>query len=328
MTNYLTFCVTSLSSFFWVQKPDIIFMDSPPLFLALTALLLARSKGAQWVMNISDLWPDAVAESGLVRSELLLRMARRLEHVLYKSADFVSAVTEGIYKILLEEKNVAPSKTLFLPIGVDTELFRPRAADQKLLEQYRLADKAVFVFAGTLGHLQGLSLLLDAATALLTRPDITIVFVGDGPMKAELQSQRDIRGLSNVIFVDPIPLTEMPRWWSIARGALVSLKDQSIHQSARPSKALPALASGIPVIFSGRGEMARILSDGEAGIVVPPEQVKPLVESMIRLTDDVALARKLGENGRRLCVKEFSWRIVVQKWLADISQRLSIRADN
>jgi colanic acid biosynthesis glycosyl transferase WcaI len=322
LANYFTFCFTSLLSFFWMGKPDIIFVDSPPLFLALIALFLARLKGARWLMNISDLWPDAVADSGLVNSGLLLRMATKLERFLYRQADFVGTVTQGIQKILVEEKHVSPDKVLFLPVGVDTHLFQPRIADQTLLAQHQLTDKSIFVYAGTLGHAQGLPLLLDAADALRNRQDIAMVLVGDGPVKTNLQAQRDQRGLSSVVFAEPVPLTEMPRWWSVARAALVPLKDQPIHQSARPSKSLPALSSGVPVIFSGRGEMARILSDAEAGLVVPPEQTMPLVDCILRLTDDAALARRLGENGRRLCEAEFSWQALVESWLSEITQRL------
>jgi len=320
LANYLTFCLTSWLAFFWMGKPDIIFVDSPPLFLALTALFLARAKGARWVMNISDLWPDAVADSGLVRSPFLLRMARKLESFLYRHADFVGTVTEGIQKILQEDKHVPRGKILFLPIGVDTHLFQPRAADQALLRQHQLTDKSVFVFAGTLGHAQGLPVLLDAADALRDRRDIAVVLVGDGPVKRELEAERDRRGLSSVVFAEPVPLAEMPRWWSVARGALVPLKDHPVHESARPSKSLPALASGVPVIFSGRGEMARILSEAEAGVVVPPEQPKALGECILRLTDDEALARKLGENGRRLCQQEFCWQKVVERWLNGITE--------
>jgi len=326
LTNYISFCITAWMAFFWMEKPDIVFVDSPPLFLALTALAIARLKGARWVMNVSDLWPDAVADSGFVNSGFLLQMARKLEHFLYESADFVGTVTEGIRKILLEEKGVPQNKILFLPIGVDTQLFQPRAADQELLERHKLAHKSVFLYAGTLGHAQGLALLLDAAEALRNRQDIALVLIGDGPVKTELKAQRDRRGLSSVVFAEPVPLVEMPRWWSIARGALVTLKDQTVHLSARPSKSLPALSSGVPVIFSGRGEMARILSDAQAGMVVPPEQAKPLVECILRLTDDVALARSLGANGRRLCEREFSWQRLVQQWLADISGRLESSA--
>jgi glycosyltransferase involved in cell wall biosynthesis len=79
------------------------------------------------------------------------------------------------------------------------------------------------------------------------------------------------------------------------------------------------MASAVPVLFSGLGEMARIISDANAGMVVAPEQVEPLVQDIIRLADDPALARELGENGRRLCEQEFSWQKVVRRWLKEMS---------
>jgi glycosyltransferase involved in cell wall biosynthesis len=315
LTSYLSFCLSSFLATFWMDKPDVIFVDSPPLFLGVTALIMARLKGSKLILNISDLWPDAVADLGMVRSNFLLRLASRLEVFLYRHADYVCTVTEGISEILHKEKNVPGYKLQFMPIGVDTRLFQPRIPDKALLEQYKLQDKSVFIYAGTMGHAQGLTLLLQAAEALRERQDIVLVFIGDGPVKVELEAQKAQLGLSRIFFVDPIPLGEMPRWWSLARGALVPLKDQTIHISARPSKAFPPLASGVPVIFSGRGEMARILSQAQAGIVVAPEQLQPLVASILKLTDDPVLARKLGENGRQLCEQEFSWNRIVQKWL-------------
>jgi glycosyltransferase involved in cell wall biosynthesis len=323
LANYFTFCISSLLAFSWMGNPDIVFVDSPPLFLSLTALLIARLKGARWVMNISDLWPDAVAESGMVDSGVLLALARELEKFLYRSADFVGAVTEGIHKILVNGKGVPESKILFLPIGVDTQLFQPRSADQALLSRHSLSGKSVFLYAGTLGHAQGLPLLLEAADRLRFRQDIVVAFVGDGPVKARLLAECARRGFSNVIFADPVALTEMPRWWSISKAALVTLTDQAVHQSARPSKCLPALSSGVPVLFSGRGEMARILSDSQSGIVIAPEQVEPLVACILRIADDPALAHGLGENGRKLCEEQFSWHLVVQQWLADITSRIN-----
>lgn len=319
LANYFSFCLTSLMALFWMGKPDVVFVDSPPLFLSLVALLFARLKGAKWIMNVSDLWPDAVADSGMVQSGLLIELARKLEHFLYRSADFVGTVTEGIYKILREEKHVPCDKLLFLPIGVDTQLFQPRTPDPDLLAQHNLTDKLVFLYAGTIGHAQGLTLLLDAAEGLQQRKDIAVVLIGDGPVKSELKAQSTSRGLTSVHFADPVALSEMPRWWSISRAALVTLKDQPVHQSARPSKSLPAMASGIPVIFSGQGEMAKILADAEAGLVVPPERTAPLVESIVRLSDDDSLAHKLGNNGRKLCEAQFSWEIVVKKWLSELA---------
>jgi glycosyltransferase involved in cell wall biosynthesis len=325
LMNYFSFCLTSLLSFRWIGKPDVIFVDSPPLFLCLTALFLARLKGATWVMNVSDLWPDAVADSGLVQSGLLLNMAAKLERFLYRAADFVSSVTEGICKILLENKGVPQNKILFLPIGVDTSLFQARPADKALLDKWKLNGKSIFLYAGRVGHSQGLSLVIKAADRLRNRNDIAFVLLGDGPVRKELRAESAELGLTNVLFVDPVPLSEMPRWWSITRGAVVTLKDQPIHLSARPSKSLPAMASAVPVLFSGLGEMVRIISDANAGLVVAPEQVDPLVQGITRLADDAALARQLGENGRRLCEQEFSWQNIVSRWLNEMSQLSNTR---
>jgi len=321
LASYFSFCLTSLLSFRWIGKPDVIFVDSPPLFLCLVALSFACLKGSSWVMNIADLWPDAVAESGLVQSSILLNIAWKLEGFLYRSADFVSSVTEGICKILAEDKGVPKNKILFLPTGVDTSLFYPCAPDQALLDQWKLNGKSVFTYAGRIGHSQGLTLVLDAAQRLRERTDIAFVLLGDGPVREELRSTSKALGLTNILFVDPVPLSEMPRWWSISRAALVTLKDQSVHLSARPSKSLPAMANGIPVIFSGVGEMARIINDAYAGIVVPPEQVEPFAQAILNLTDEPELARRLGANGRRLCEQEFGWEKIVQSWLSQMSRQ-------
>lgn len=318
LTSYFSFCLTSLLCWRWIGRPDVIFVDSPPLFLCLSTLLLSKLKGASWIMNVSDLWPDAVADSGLVQSGLLLNLARGLERFLYQAADHVSCVTEGICGILSEDKGVPKTKISFLPIGVDTSLFQPRHADQLLLDQYKLSGKSVFTYAGRVGHSQGLSLILEAADRLRQRSDIAFVLLGDGPVKEQLRQESAERGLTNVYFFDPVPLAEMPRWWSITRGALVTLKNQPVHLVARPSKSLPAMASGVPVIFSGVGEMARIISEANAGMVAPPEQVEPLVKCILSLADDAVLAHEMGANGRRLCEREFSWRKLVEAWLARI----------
>jgi len=85
------------------------------------------------------------------------------------------------------------------------------------------------------------------------------------------------------------------------------------------------MASAVPVLFSGLGEMVRIISDANAGLVVAPEQVDPLVQGITRLADDAALARQLGENGRRLCEQEFSWQNIVSRWLNEMSQLSNTR---
>jgi len=315
LTCYLTFCASSMFALRWIGKPDIIFVDSPPLFLPVVADWISRLKGARWVLNVADLWPDSLVEMGMVKEGLLLRMARRLEMHLYRSADFVGAVTEGIKTTLLRDKGIDDRKIIFLPLGVDTDVFRPDVPNSALQKQYGLEDKSVFLFAGTLGHPQALPQIIEAAAILRERSDIALVFVGDGPVRAALESDCRKRGLTAVHFVDPVPLEQISAWYSIARAALVTLQDRPIFDGARPSKTLPPLACGIPVIYAGRGEMARIINDANAGIVVPPEQPEALADAIRRMADDADLARQLGRKGRLLCEKDFSWHTIVGNWL-------------
>src|SRR6185369_2320703 len=66
------------------QKPDLLFVVSPPLGLALTAKLLRRVWRISYVYDVMDLQPDAAVELGMLRSGALLRGLYRLEKSAYE----------------------------------------------------------------------------------------------------------------------------------------------------------------------------------------------------------------------------------------------------
>jgi glycosyltransferase involved in cell wall biosynthesis len=321
LASYFSFALTACTTIPFVGRPDYIFVESPPLFLGLTGHFLARVTGAKWMMNVSDLWPDTVVELGMLGPGPARSLAFGLERWLYRRARFVVAVTEGIRQRLRDIKGVPNERTLFLPNGADTELFQPRVPDETLLAEQNLAGKAVFVYAGLHGHAQDLPTIMEAATCLAEREDVAIVLVGDGPVKADAIATATARGLRNVRFIPPQPLEAMPRWWSIARGALVTLRDLPLFDGARPSKALPPLASGVPVVYAGRGELATILAEAGCGLVVPPGRPAELAAALGRLADRPAEAAELGRGARALALARFSWPRIVTAWLAELQAK-------
>ncbi|MCB0782498.1 MAG: hypothetical protein KDC03_23665, partial [Flavobacteriales bacterium] len=55
LLNYFSFVFTSLvSGLIRLRRSDVLFVESPPLFLGITAMVLARAKGARLVFNVSD----------------------------------------------------------------------------------------------------------------------------------------------------------------------------------------------------------------------------------------------------------------------------------
>lgn len=315
IANYLSFTFSSLLGLALARRPDAVFVESPPLFLSIPGWLAAKVYGAALIFNVADLWPDAVRELGVVRAGPLLRAAERLEAWTYRRATVVNAVTAGIESDLLERKRVPPAKLRFLPNGIDVDAFAPRERSVSLAHRLHLDGRAVFLYAGTHGIAQALHTVVDAAALA---PEAIVLFVGSGSTKlAIVQRARDL-ALENVRFVDPVPLDEMPDYFSLACASIVPLSRSELHRGARPSKLFPSLSSGVPVIYSGEGEGAAIVESAGAGIVIPPETPCAMAEAMRRLMGDSIERARMSANARAVAVEQFAWSGIVDRWLASL----------
>lgn len=319
LLSYLSFSATSALGLLRASRSDYVFVESPPLFLAVPAILFSRARGSRVVMNVSDLWPDAIAQGGFMSRGLAYRCLERLEAWCYRNSDFVNAVTEGIRDSIVQDKRVPDSKVLFLPNGVNTQLFRPLPNDAELRSKLDIsANKKIFLWAGTLGFAHGLNNLLRAAQTLLSCDQIHFLFVGDGSAKAQLEATAQTLGLQNVTFVPPVPATHLPAYFSIATAGLASLLDIPLHQGARPSKMFPVLASAKPVVFVGSGEGARLIERAHAGFVVPAGDPDALAATILKLASDEGLVEMLGANGRAYVQNHFEWSALVSTWLEQL----------
>jgi glycosyltransferase involved in cell wall biosynthesis len=316
LASYWSFVCSSLVGCLLVPRPDVVLVESPPIFLGLTAYLFCRLTGARYIVNVSDLWLEVARDIGFVRSPLIFAAVEHLEMFIYRHAARVNAVTETIRALLVERKGVPRQKVLWLPNGVNLERFREVAADQRWRDQLGLNGRTVFIYAGSHQPSHGLDVLLEAAALL--DGSIAMVLVGDGTEKERLVRAARARGLSNVCFVDPQPIDEIPGLLSLARAAVVSVRGEKTFSSTRPAKLFPAMACGKPIVYCGRGEGAALVRDAECGLVVPPGDAPALAAALRRLATDTQLAQALGLNGRRLVERTFDWRAIVSQWLGEL----------
>ncbi len=319
MLNYTSFTTTSLFALTRALKPDYMFVESPPLFLSLPGVIASRLWGIPLIFNISDLWPDSVSEMGLMDDGIILRMLKALERWTYKKSDYITAVTEGIHRVLIEDKGVPPEKVLFLPNGVDQELFKPRPPDNELSRHLGLEGKKIILYAGTMGFAHGLEVAIQAMELLQTdNPDILLVFIGGGSEKEKLAQMAVSKGLNNIKFLDPRPPEFIARLYSIAFAGLASAKNLPLFRGARSSKMFPVMASGKPVVYRGDGEGPLLVEEAEAGLVIKPEDPLLLAEAIQVLANNPDLAAKLGRNGRNYVETYFSWPVLVRDWLSQL----------
>ncbi len=317
LLNYFSFMLSALVGLLKVQKPDYIFVESPPLFLSLTGYLASRRFGAPLIFNVADLWPDSVRQLGLMKEGLLLRLAEGLEGWSYRQAHFISAVTEGIQKVLLEEKRVPAHKVLYLPNGVDTDLFRLMPPDQALARELGLEGKKIILYAGNHGYAHGLEVALQAAR-LLTDPQVVLVLIGDGSEKPRLQQMAQEMQLTNVRFLDPQPPAYITRLYSLAVAGLSTLRDSPLFEMTRPVKIFAGMSCAKPILYAGQGEGARLIESAQAGLVSLPEDASALARNIMTVVQNPHLAQQLGQNGRRYVETHLSWSSLIENWLSQL----------
>lgn len=311
LANYFSFTFSCLFALFQVPHADILFVESPPLFLCLSAWLVASLRQQKLVINISDLWPDSVVALGFMQDGLSVRFARIVEAWLYRRAWRVCGVTEGIRNSIIAKGNT-PKKIMLLPNGVDICQFLPKPY------QSEPGKKKCLLYAGTHGYAHGVEVILQAAVQLQQRPDIEFLLVGDGADKLRLCQLAKELHLSNLRFEDPVPLDAMPDLLANSYAALVTVTGGSFFAGTRSAKLFPSMAAGRAILHSGHGEGAAIVQEAQCGIVTPPGDAQALAEAVLKMVDQPKTVATMGTCGRAFVVNHYSWHVIVDHWLKEL----------
>ena len=303
LANYFSFVFSSLLGALGTKQCDIVYCESPPLFLGISGWLIAVLKRARFVFNISDLWPETAEKLGIVKNQAILGVCYRLEAFLYQRTVLVSGQTQGIVRSISRRYPDVP--TIWIPNGVDWHLYEGKSGNPYGSASSKLKT---FVYAGVLGYAQGLEVILEAARHLDERTDIRFEIIGDGPERESLQSMADGLG-DRVSFVAPMSKGEVIDRITGAYGYIVPLRKLDLFRGAIPSKLFDALALGIPILLGVDGEARELfIEEAGAGIYYEPENGTALAEGILRLADSVALRDTLGEKGRRYARDRFDRR--------------------
>ena len=287
-----------------VGRPDVIIVESPPLFDAIAGRMMAWLKHCPFIFTVSDLWPESAIQLGMLHNRILIKLAEWLEWSTYQKAGAVWALTEGIRDTLLK-RGLSPEQVFRLTNGVDTIGFRPLPKAQARAE-LGWDDRFTVLYAGTHGIAQGLTCVLDAAEQVANHAGIHFLLVGDGAVKEDLVADAQRRNLRNVTFLDPQPHNWMPLFLSGADVCLVPLRKLSLFEGAVPSKMYEAMACARPIVLSVQGE-ARRVAEQEAGaaLAVEPENANALVSAILFLREHPEAVEALGWKGRKFVEKRF-----------------------
>ncbi len=293
--NYFSFTLSALIAGLLDSTPvDVVITESPPLFLGVTGMLVARRKGAAFVFNVADPWPKAAIERGIIKHPKLIAAATGLEEWIYKQAALVLTQSESMFDDIASR--AGKPNVFHFPNGVDLNLFGPHKADPGNLTELGLGGKFVVGYAGLHGPGQGLDVIVNAAPRLKDLPDVCFALFGDGPEKQRLQQAA--AHLPNVKFFPSRPPHTIPSLTAAWSAGAVTLRDGESFEMCVPSKLFEVMGSGVPVVLAADGESARIVRDNGCGLAVRAGDDAGLADSIRKLHADAALRRELGGRGR------------------------------
>lgn len=302
LCNYFSFVFTAfIAGLFKLRKADVLLVESPPLFLGITAMLLARMKGAKLVFNVSDLWPESAVQLGLVTNHWMIKASTWLEELCYRKAALITGQTQGIVRNI--SGRFPRKQVLWVPNGVDFAALAEAGAEPASGFRGKLgigANDLVLAYTGIIGHAQGLETVLEAAAKLRGRKDIHFILMGDGPEKEKLLALKKQLDPVQVHFVDRVPRKELLGLMRSIDAVVVPLRRNDLFLGAIPSKIFEALALGKPVVLGVDGEARQLfITEGQAGLFFTPEDADALAHAAIQYADDRPLLAAHGANGAR-----------------------------
>ncbi len=299
-----SFVITATMRALARKRPDVLLVVSPPLGLAVTAVLLTRLWRIPYVFDVEDLQPDSAAELGMLPAAAV-KMLYTVEKAAYRNARLVTTLTSSMRKRIVD-KGVPEEKVELLEPRMDDSLIDLLPEEGCVFRRrFGLGEKFLVTHSGNMGVKQGLDVVLDAA--MLNRGDDStlFLFVGNGADCQRIQRRAADLNLHNVRFLPLLAEADF-RGVLAASGVCLVTQQQSVSEIAFPSKIVTYLAAGRPVVASVNpgSEVARITRESGAGTVVNAENPEALLAAIQELRSADLI--KLGENARGYASRRWS----------------------
>lgn len=319
--GYFSFTVSSLwAILFHVKKHDVLIVTSPPLFVGITGILTKWFKRTPMVFEVRDLWPESAIDTGVLSNKLIINMAYFVEKTSYKFANKINVLTPAFKRKLIEDKNIAEQKIMFIPNGADLDIFQPGPKDNWVREKYGLEDKFIVTYMGAHGVANHLESLLDVAKEFEQEENVVIMLIGDGMRKKDLIQKVKKENISNILFVDSQPKHTIPDFCNASDICTAVLKKVETFKTVYPNKVFDYMSCERPILLGIDGVARELVEESKSGYYVDPENSKEFAAKIRNLKEDSELARQMGESGLKFVTENFSREALASKYISELEK--------
>jgi glycosyltransferase involved in cell wall biosynthesis len=282
-------------------------------FLTLILPYITNLRAVLWTFHSVNFLPS---ESKVSRFHWLVKPKRYVHRLMYRVSSqrvcgFI-AVSNQVRESMIKKIGPVQDKITVICNGVDVARYQHPVDRDRVRQQLGFNSEArLLITVGTLKREKGHRYLLEAATEIVRRhPDVYFLFVGDGKLRSELQTQTDAYGLSGKARflgtrqdVDQLlaasDIFVLPSLWEGMSMAL-----------------LEAMAAAKPIVATAVSGTRQVVIHDETGLLVPPGDTSALTQAVVTLLSEPARARAMGEAARRRVKTHFSMEKQAAEYLA------------
>lgn len=310
LVNMMTlsfFVLTDALSVF--RRGDRLMVVTTPPSLPLITAVAALIRGANYVLLIHDNYPEILfAADKLKENSLVATAINFLNRWVYKYASKIIVVGRDM-KQLVEKKTEGlnvPVETIPNWAELETVAPAPKKAN-RLLKDFGLIDKFVFLYAGNMGYPNDLESIIWCAERLSEESHFHFIFLGAGVKRKWLESTVRDKKLENVTLLAPRPRNEQTIFLNACDVALVSLV-RKMWGVSMPSRTYNIMAAGKPILaLTEEGsELAQVVKEEQIGWIAPPDAPENLLQTIRDIYKKKSDLEEIGERARRSALKNYS----------------------
>lgn len=281
-----------LARAFHAFRPDFIYERYNLYFIA--GAVLARWLGAPVLMEVNSPLARERSEFGGLK---LQRLAFMVERFTWKSAARALPVTRVLGDIMVAA-GVRADRIHVVPNGVVLDRFpcRPEA---------REGTPVVLGFVGFVRDWHGLDTVIAAMADDTAAKDVSLVVLGDGPVREELEQQAASLGIADrVRFTGLVPHDQVA-------GRVMNFDialQPGVTPYASPLKIFDYMAAACAIVAPDQQNIREILEHERTALLFDPEVPGSHWDAIKRLIHDSTLRSRLGSNARAELEKRgYTW---------------------
>ena len=303
---YTSFTFSSIIAILTVGKVNMVWAFSQKFFSYMTGLTFKLIYNAKLIIDITDIWPEAIVNTGYMKNDnLMFKATKKIINFFFKMSDKITTLTKAM-KDMIISRGINPYKISIIPNVI-------RLSPQKIQSQ-QTSEKFIVMYSGNLGPNYDFKTLLETALKLKDE-DILFIIRGTGEMESYISEYIKINRLQNLKLDKKIlPKNELIKYLSRADVFLLPMKKHPYPDASFPIKFLDYLSCGKPIICCAEGFLSNLVMRYQVGIAIPPANPDKLFKAILTLKDNSETREKMSKNAQLLASRLFSFNVLEKEF--------------